>query len=74
MITASNATLRHIQERNKIFFSKESTEFHGDKKYGIVKENGKTYLKVNHMRGTAYYEIEEMTLSLNYTKLIEENI
>ncbi len=72
MITANNCTLEHIKERNKIFFSKENVAFHEDTQYIVEKKDGKVYLRVEHKRGVAYYQVDEQTLQLNYTKLMEE--
>lgn len=63
-------TLEKIQKANKLFFSKESVSFHEDKKYSIEQEKEKLYLKVVHSRGVAWYEIDQDTLELNYTKLM----
>lgn len=76
MINANTATIEHIKDRNKIFFSKETVAFHGDRKYAIEKEDGKVYLVVryiapNKKKGIAYYQVDEQTFKLNYTKLME---
>lgn len=68
MITADKATLEHIKDRNRIFFSKESVGFHGDRKYKLEHEDGKTFLVVTTGRNKVWYEVGHMTLKLNYFK------
>lgn len=67
MIDATNCRLEHLIERNKIFFSEGSKRFHGDRRYKIEREDGKSFLRVEGAHGVSYYEIGKY-LQLNYTQ------
>lgn len=60
--------LEHLKKHNKIFF--DNAQFHGDRRYLILKEGNKDILRVKtDLTGWVNYEIEKNTCKLKYTHL-----